>query len=197
MTRKKPEGTHKLVKQVHPSRPDWDFFMLEPDRETIDGLLKPTPFETTCDKACTSVVTLLPKTNVAGHSGLGYYMINVDGYRTMNAYVIGDALYSSTQRGFTLELSFAMYPFVYGVGVVGETSFFFNFDTYFEPGTLSHRTARCATSDLSTIGTIPWIGGVDQTHILRVPVMGPYVRATVFNEDSTARNVTVAAYLST
>jgi hypothetical protein len=53
-------------------------------------------------------------------------MINIDGYRMINAYVISDPLSSTNQRGFTLELSFALNDFVYGVGVVGETSYFFN-----------------------------------------------------------------------
>jgi len=197
MTTKILEGGQNLVKQVHFSRPDWNYFLLEPGKEIIDGLLKPPIFEKTCDKACTRVIGLLPKTNVAGHTGVGYQMINIDGYRTINAYVISDRLNSTTQRGFTLELSFSINPFVYGVGVIGETSFFFNFDGYFEPGTLSHRTARCETSDLTTVGGLPRIGGVDLTHILRSPVMGPYVRASVFNEDGTARSAEVSAYLST
>lgn len=197
MATKKSGDEQKLIKQVHASRPDWNYFLLEPNKATIGDLLKPPVFGKACDKACTNVISLLPKTNVAGHTGVGYQMINIDGYRTINAYVISDRLNSSNQRGFTLELSFSLNPFVYGVGVIGETSFFFNFDAYFEPGTLSHRTARCETSDLTTIGGLPRIGGVDLTHILRAPVMGPYVRASVFNEDGTARNVEVSAYLST
>jgi hypothetical protein len=47
------------------------------------------------------------------------------------------------------------------------------------------------------MGGLPWYGGTDLTHILRVPVMGPYVRASVFNEDDTTRKVEVKAYLST
>ncbi|MEJ2347137.1 MAG: hypothetical protein P8076_14625 [Gammaproteobacteria bacterium] len=197
MAAKKSKTIQKLAKQVHATRPDWDYFVLETSKATIDKLLKPPVFGKICDKACTKVISLLPKTSVAGHTGVGYQMINIDGYRTINAYVISDRLNSTTQRGFTLELSFSVNPFVYGVGVVGESSFFFNFDSYFEPGTLSHRTARCETSDLTTVGGLPRIGGVDLTHILRAPVMGPYVRASVFNEDGTARHVEVSAYLST
>jgi hypothetical protein len=44
---------------------------------------------------------------------------------------------------------------------------------------------------------VPRIGGVDLTHILRVPVMGSYIRASAFNEDTTARSVEVTAYLTT
>ncbi len=90
-----------------------------------------------------------------------------------------------------------MNDFVYGVGVLGETSHFFNFECYFDPGSASHGTVRSETSDLSTTGGLPWIGGTDLTHILRVPVMGPYVRASVFNEDSVALQAEVKAYLTT
>lgn len=187
----------KMVKQTHPSRPNWNFSLLVPNKATIDSLLTPITLDKACSKACTKTITLLPETSIGGHSGVGYQMINIDGYRTINAYVISDSLNSSTQRGFTLELSFSLYPFVENVGVVGETSFFFNFDNYFETGTLTHRLAHCETSDLSTVGALPWIGGVDLTHILRAPVMGPYVRASVFNEDTTTRSAQVVAYLST
>jgi hypothetical protein len=191
------EGEPTRIKQVHPTRPDWDYYALEPSKDSLDELIKAPVFEKTCDKACTQTIALLPRTNVAGHTGVGYQMINIDGYRMINAYVISDRLNSTTQRGFTLELSFSVHPFVIGTGVVGETSFFFNFDSYFEPGTLSHRVGRCETSDLTTVGGLPRIGGVDLTHILRAPVMGPYVRASVFNEDTAARNVQVLGYLST
>lgn len=124
-------------------------------------------------------------------------MINIDGFRVINAYVISTALNSTAQRGFSLELSFSLNPFVPGIGVVGETSVFFDFGAYYDPTTASHRTIVCHTSDLTSLGGLPWIGGVDLTHILRVPVLGPYVRASAFNEDGETREVEVRAYLST
>ena len=170
---------------------------MEGDQALLRKLAKPPLFKRGCAKACTTVMTLLPKMTIPGHEGRGYYMINIDGYRTINAYVISTALNSTAQRGFSLELSFSLNPFVSGVGVVGETINFFNFDGYYDPSSLSHRTVTCATSDLNSLGSVPWIGGVDLAHILRVSVMGPYVRASAFNEDSTAREVEVRAYLST
>lgn len=196
MTSKKSKARPKLVKDVHFSRPDWNYFLLDPGKAIREELLFPPVFDQ-CERPCTKIMTLLPKTNIDGHTGVGYQMINIDGYRTINAYVISDRLTSTLQRGFTLELSFSLNPFVYGMGVVGETSSFFNFDSYFEPGTSSHRLARCETNDLTTTGGLPRIGGVDLTHILRAPVMGPYVRASVFNEDGAARSAQVSAYLST
>lgn len=197
MAKTKSTPGHKLIKSSHSRRPDWNYYLIDPGKDVAKQLETAPLFAPTCVKACTQVMTLLPKTNVAGQTGVGYQMINIDGFRTINAYVISDALSSTLQRGFTLELSFSVNPFVLGVGVVGESSFFFNFDAYFEPGKIAHGTIRCETSDLTTTGGLPWIGGVDLAHILRVPVMGPYVRASVFNEDNKARNVQVLAYVST
>ena len=193
----KAKTKHKLVEAVHPVRPDWKYYLPKEDRALIKKLAKRPIFPKICDRPCTKVMTLFPKDTVNGHTGEGYHMINVDGYRTINAYVISDALNSTLQRGFTLELSFSLNDFEFGVGVIGETSYFYNFENYFNPGTSSQGTLRCETNDLTTTGSLPWIGGTDLTHILRVPVMGPYVRASVFNEDDNARQAEVKAYLST
>lgn len=186
-----------FVKTTHPERPTWPYFLPKENKALMRKLAKKPLFPRLCERPCTAVTTLFPRRQVEGHTGYGYYMINVDGYRTINAYVISDPLNSTNQRGFTLKLSFSLTDFVYGVGVVGETSFFFNFESYFDPGTLTHRLQNCQTSDLSASGGLPWIGGRDLAHILRAPVMGPYVRASVFNEDNAAREVEVVAYLST
>ncbi len=193
----KAKEQQNYEKAVHPARPDWKYFLPREDKALISKLLKKPVFPKLCERPCTKVMTLFPKDAVEGKTGKGYHMINVDGYRVLNAYVISDALNSTQQRGFTLEISFALNDFVYGVGVIGETSFFYNFESYFNPGTSSQGTLRCETSDLTTTGGLPWIGGTDLTHILRVPVMGPYLRASVFNEDTVTREVEVKAYLST
>ncbi len=186
-----------FVKTTHPERPDWPYFLPKENKTLMRKFSKKPLFPRLCERPCTAVLPLFPKRLVEGKTGYGYYMINVDGYRTINAYVISDPLNSTSMRGFTLQLSFSLYDFVYGVGVVGETSFYFNGESFFDPGTLTHRLQKCQTSDLTAAGGLPWIGGRDLVHILRAPVMGPYVRASVFNEDRTARNVEVVAYLST
>ncbi len=186
-----------FIKTVHTARPDWEYYLPKENKKLIEKLAKKPVFPKLCERPCTKVMTLFPKVSVNGHSGKGYHMINIDGFRTINAYVISDALSSTTHRGFTLELSFSLNDFVYGVGVLGETSSFFNFDSYYDPGSSNHRTLRCETNDLTTTGWLPWIGGTDLTHILRVPVLGPYVRASVFNEDNVSRKAEVKAYLST
>jgi hypothetical protein len=197
MAKQKSKAGSNNELTVHPARPDWPYHLPQYDKTAVAKLAKPTPFPLTCTRPCTEVRTLLPKSLISGHSGMGYFMNNVDGYRYINAYVISDPLTSSLKRGFSLELSFSPYDFVYGVGVVGETSFFFNFDTYFDPGTQSHKLIQANSSDLTTTGGLPWIGGIDLSHIVRVPVMGPFVRASAFNEDSAAHNVQVVAYLTT
>lgn len=193
----KNKHEEQFVKAVHPVRADWDYYLPIENRELMEQLMLQPIFPKVCDRPCTKIVSLFPKRSVNGHSGTGYHMINVDGYRVINAYVISESLNSTTQRGFTLELSFSLNDFVYGAGVIGETSFFYNFDSYFNPGSSSQPTLRIETSDLTTTGGLPWIGGTDLTHILRVPVMGPYIRASVFNEDTVQRQVEVKAYMST
>ena len=81
--------------------------------------------------------------------------------------------------------------------MIGETSHFFNFDTFYNPGEQEQRTINSSTSDKTSTGGLPWIGGTDLTHILRIPIMGPFVRASVFNNDSQARHAEVKAYLTT
>lgn len=193
----KRKSTKGYIRTAHPARSDWEYYLPKENKALITKLAKKPRFPKYCDRPCTKTLTLFPEDTVNGHTGKGYHMINIDGYRMINAYVVSDALNSTTQRGFTLELSFSLNDFVPGQGVLGETSHFFNFDSYFDPGNSYHNTIRCETNDLSTTGGLPWIGGTDLTHILRVPVMGPYVRASVFNEDGTARKVEVRAYLST
>lgn len=193
----KKTGKKGYIKIINKSRPDWEYYLPKENKKLMSQLAVRPTFPKTCERPCTKVITLFPEDTVDGHCGKGYFMINIDGYRFINAYVMSDSLNSTTQRGFTLELSFSINDFVYGVGVIGESSYFFNFDSYFDPGSSSHRTLRCETNDLTTTGGLPWIGGTDLTHILRVPVMGPYVRASVFNEDNNPRKVEVKAYLST
>lgn len=93
---------------------------------------------------------------------------------------------SSSQRGFSLDLSFSPYDFVLGVGVVGESSYCFNYDTYFNPIFPRQATLPIGIGDATIAGRPSQIGGVDLTYILRIPVLGPFVRATVLNEDARA-----------
>ncbi|MNU50428.1 hypothetical protein D3C71_393930 [compost metagenome] len=185
------------VKNVKLNHPDTNFFLPKDDKKLISELLKPHVFKTDCQKTCTKVIDLLPSTLVEANTGVGYHMINVDGFRYLNAYVISDPLNSTSKRGFTLEISFSVNDFVYGVGVVGETSHFFNFDNYYNSSENDKKLVHIGTSDLTSLGGLTQIGGVDYTHLLRIPVMGPFIRASVFNKDNTDREVTVKAYLTT
>lgn len=188
---------NKVINSVHPRRPDWIYHLVNPGDDITKTLARTPIFPKGYNKIYTNKVTLLPKMSVDGKTGVGYEMVNIDGFRFINAYVISDPLMSSSQRGFSLELSFSLEPFVEGVGVIGESSFFFNFDGFTANSTSVYTTVHCETSDLTTFGVTPRLGGTDLTHILRVPIIGPYVRASVFNEDSIAHNVEVKAYLTT
>ena len=154
-------------------------------------------FAATCNKACTSVTTLISKRVVPPHSGIGTPPVNIDGYRKLSAYLISDSLNSTTMRGFSLRLSFSLYPFAAGVGVVGAADCFFNFDTECESGVEQQRLNVLGTSDLKSNNGLPRLGGRDLAHILHTPVMGPYVSAMIMNEDSVARSAEVLLYLST
>jgi len=196
MAARKAKPKFNLTKAVHPSRPKWPFQVLTPDKATAVKLAKPFAFFG-CDRPCTKLTTLLSKRLIEGRTGIGSSMVNVDGFRYINAYIISDPINSSTQRGFSLEISFAPHPFVLGIGVVGEARFHFNLENYFDPEHFDHPTLSMSTSDRTSLGGLPHIGGKDLTHLLRVPVMGPFVRASAFNEDTVARNATVEAYLTT
>jgi hypothetical protein len=154
-------------------------------------------FLPTCNKACTSVKTLISKRTVPGHSGIGTPPINIDGYRKLSAYVISDPLSSTTMRGFSLRLSFSLGPFEPGVEVAGAADCFFSFDTECESGVEQQRLNVLATSDLKSNNALPRLGGRDLAHILHSPVMGPYVSAMLMNEDGVARSGEVLVYLST
>jgi hypothetical protein len=197
MKKVKPKAGVKLVKAVHPSRPKAKYFLVDPGPKVVKQLAKPFIIIKTCSKACTKVVSLLPRLTIPGKTGFGFPMVNVDGFRWINAYVICDPILSSANRGFSLELSFALDPFVPGVGTRSETSFHFNLDNWFDPENFNHRTVRSATSDLTSLGGLPKLGGVDLAHVLRVPVIGPFVRGSAFNEDTVTRTAEIRAYLST
>ena len=57
MAGKRDSEKLKLVKSIHPRRPDRDFFRIELDEQQLKELAKPRPFLPTCDKACTDVIT--------------------------------------------------------------------------------------------------------------------------------------------
>ena len=183
----------QLVKTINPRYPDMDFYLPADDAEVMKKLAEPPVFAQGCAKACTNVLTMIPRTLVNPSNGIGSGRYNIDGYRMINAYVISDPLFSTSQRGFRLELSFA----IASGGGGKETTAVYNFDSYFNPVPYDQPLLHCGTSDRLTTGGLPWIGGVDLVHILRAPVMGPYVSAVVINQDTEAHNVEVQAYLST
>jgi hypothetical protein len=193
----KPTTAIEWVKTQSNPFGEGNFYLPKEDKKTITNFSKAAIFGTKCQKVCTSVIELLPETVIDPGSGRGYFMINIDGYRFINAYVIGERLNSTTQKGFSLQLSFSVNNFLLGVGVVGETSHFFNFDNYYNKEEYEKKIVHIGNSYETSLGGLTHIGGVDYTHLLRMPVVGPYVRASVMNRDSSKRKVKVVAYLTT
>ena len=180
-------------KKRKPHRP---VVLIDLPETELEALRVAPIFAATCNRACTSVKTLISKRVVPPRSGIGTPPINIDGYRKISAYLISDPLNSTTMRGFSLRLSFSLYPFQAGVGVVGAADCFFNFDTECVTGE-QQRLNVLATSDLKSTNGLPRLGGRDLAHILHTPVMGPYVSAMMMNEDTVARSAEVLVYLST
>jgi hypothetical protein len=188
----------ELVKSVHPSKPNMNYFLPKEDKKLIQELIRPQEFTKGCQAVCTKTITLLPKMSIDGGRGVGYFLVNVDGYRYVNVYIISSALFNSNQKGFSLDISFSVNPFVYGVGVVGEASYFFNFDNYYNITDFEKKIIYMGTDYRRADNNgLPYIGGVDLTHMLRIPVMGPYIRASAFNNDDTSHDVEVLGYLTT
>ncbi len=173
------------------------FYLPKENKKSIAASSKAIIFGAKCQKVCSKVIELLPEVMIDPNSGRGSSMTNIDGFRYINAYVIGERLNSTLQKGFTLNLSFSVNPFVLGVGVVGETRHFFNFDNYYNKEEYEKKLVHIANSYEQTTGGLTHIGGVDYSHLLRIPVVGPYVRASVMNRDSIKRKVKVVAYLTT
>lgn len=183
----------ELIKSIHPSRPDIQYFLPKEDKKLMNELLRPPLSPKGCQMVCSKAITMLPKTNLEGGHGVGYYFVNVDGYRYINAYIISTQLERADESGFSLEIDFSLDP----VGVVGGTSYFFNFDNYYETADFEKKTIHCSTSYLDSSGILRIGDGYDFTHIMRVPVMGPYARAVAINNGITNSDVEVKAYITT
>jgi len=185
------------VKSNDQPEPGIDFYNPKADRALMEKLALPSIFDTKCQKVCSKTIDLLPQTTLDPATGKGWHMVNVDGFRYLNVYVIADSINSSARRGCDFKLSFSVNDFVYGTGVVGETSYFFNFEDYYNTAENYKRLVNIGSTYTTTGGGLTQIGGVDYTYLVRIPVMGPYVRATAMNRDSIKRTVSIKAYLTT
>lgn len=183
--------------QKHSRWPDKKIYLAQVDAQTAKRLKQPVKL-LGCDRPCTRVIELLPPTSIEGHSGRGYAMVNVDGYRHLNCFLISDPLSDPGDRGFSLHISFAVGPFMTGVGWLGETWVFASAEQIRFTGQADQPVAWLTTSDLAAAtGQVPYTGGSNLSQITRVPVMGPYVRATAINEGSQTRSARVVAYATT
>jgi hypothetical protein len=150
------------------------------------------------NKTSSAAIELFPSIQVEADTAYGYWIINVDGYRYLNCYLISDALLSSGQRGFSLQISFALEPTSIGYPAYGKTNYYFNMEEYYDTTSLEHKLITIETSDLlSATGDLPYIGRTNLVHMLRTPMMGPYVRARVLNRDIQPHFARVVAYATT
>lgn len=173
-----------------------NFYIPKETKKAAEKIKKGLIVDNKCCKACSKIIELLPEMTINPNAGRGSFMINIDGYRYINVYVIGERLISSLQKGFSLRLSFSVNPFVPGVGVVGETNRVFNFDNYYNKDEYEKKLIHLANTYETSVGVIH-LGGVDNTYAVRLPVMGPYVRAGAINNDDTPKKVKIIAYLTT
>lgn len=164
--------------------------------KSIAKLSKAAVFNPKCQKVYSKVIELLPETTIKPNTGRCSFMVNIDVFRYSKVYLIGERLTSSTQKGFSFRLSFSVNPFVLGVGMVGETNRFFNFDTYYNKDEYVKKLTQISITYETSPG-YSLHGGVDNRYMVRMPVMGSYVRAAALNNDSAARRVKVMAYLTT
>ncbi len=162
-----PKAT--IVERTYPGRPGWKFSLIVPPRTraSANRLLRPIARNV----ASTKVVSLLSPTLLQPKHGAGQTMTDVRGYRMANVYLLCEPICTSGERGCSMQVEFALDATT--TGVPAGTSAFLNLDGYGDPADQEHRLIHCNSSDLCVDGYLPWYGGVNLCHILRVPIMGP------------------------
>jgi hypothetical protein len=166
---------------------------LPPPSSTLPTLPVTKPVQ---ERPVTKVLTVIPKVLIPPSNGRGNSPLNIDGYRMVNLFAISDPVLSTADRVFSLEVSFAPYTveMPYGTDMGCEGTNVYNFDSLGYTQGWDARHYRLTLSDQDVNNTVK-AGGRDLTHILRVPVLGPFMRVIVINRGTVARNVEVVAYL--
>jgi hypothetical protein len=148
------------------------------------------------ERPVTKVVTVLPQVSLPPSSGRGNAALNVDGYRMINLFVKSDPVLSTADRGISLDIAFAPTTVMTGtwtnLGCDGEC--LFNFDSLGTSAGYEAKYYRLTVSDRNVNDTVK-AGGRDLSYIVRVPVLGPFLRVIASNRGNTPRNVEVIAYL--
>ena len=190
-TRTAARTAARFVRKPFPGRAKCE--LLQPVGKTARILIDDVVLPRDVQRVYAKVVDLMPPMVIQPGHGLGLTFVNVGGFRFANVYVTSDPAAVSGLQGFALEVEFALQPTIAGLPI-GGTSVFFNFDGY-TGSDLEHRSTRCIADNWNPAGQA-WTGASD-IHILRVPVMGPYMRPLVFNLGTVARAAAVKAYLTT
>ncbi len=148
------------------------------------------------ERPVTKVVTVIPTVLLQPASGRGNSALNVDGYRMINLFVKSDPVLSAADRGISLDIAFA--PATVTTGTWTDLSCdgecLFNFDSLGTAAGYEAKYYRLTVSDRNVNDTVK-AGGRDLSYIVRIPVLGPFLRVSATNRGSTARNVEVTAYL--
>lgn len=148
------------------------------------------------ERPVTKVVTVIPTVQLPPSSGRGNPALNVDGYRMINLFVKSDPVLSGADRGISLDIAFAPGTVTSGtwtdLSCDGEC--LFNFDSLGTASGYEAKYYRLSVSDRNVNDTVK-AGGRDLTYVVRVPILGPFIRVIATNRGSTPRNVEVTAYL--
>lgn len=148
------------------------------------------------ERPVTQVVTIIPKVTLPPSSGRGNAALNIDGYRMINLFVVADAVLSTAERGIAVDIAFAPATTVENgwTNLSCDGTDLYNFDSLGLSAGDEARYFRLAVSDRNVNDRVK-AGGRDLTYIVRVPVLGPFIRVSVTNRDTTPRTAEVTAYL--
>lgn len=69
-----------------------NFYLPKENKKSIAASSNALIFGAKCQKVCSKVIELLPEVTIDPNSGRGSSMTNIDGFRYINAYVIGERL---------------------------------------------------------------------------------------------------------
>lgn len=149
------------------------------------------------ERPVTKVITVLPRVSLPPSNGRGNAALNIDGFRMINLFVTSDPVMSTGDRGFSLTIGFAPTTVTDASGWTNlscDGEDFLNFDTQGVSTGYEAKYYRLMVSDRNVNDTVK-AGGRDLTYIVRVPVLGPFIRVIASNRGNVTRSVEVVAYL--
>jgi hypothetical protein len=82
-------------KVEHPTTQGIDSFYLPKYDRVLAKALEKVPKISLQPRLSTAIIELFPFTHIEPRTGRGYFLINVDGYRHLNCFLISDAILGS------------------------------------------------------------------------------------------------------